>query len=42
MSTQVRIESLPPVPIWNSSLLAGLSVVLIATEWLLRKRSGLL
>jgi hypothetical protein len=38
---QVRIESLSPVPIWNSSLLAGLFVVLIATEWLLRKRAGL-
>ena len=38
----VRIESLPPKPIWNSSLLAGLFVVLIACEWLLRKRVGLL
>jgi hypothetical protein len=39
---QVRIESLPPRPIWNAPLLAGLFVVLIAAEWLLRKRVGLL
>ncbi len=39
---QVRIESLPPVPIWNSSLWAALFVVLITSEWLLRKRAGLL
>jgi hypothetical protein len=38
----VRISSPPPKPIWNSSLLAGLFVVLIACEWLLRKRVGLL
>lgn len=39
---QVRIESLPPVPIWNSAVWAGLFVVLITSEWLLRKRAGLL
>lgn len=39
---QVRIESLPPTPIWNSAILAAVFVVLIATEWLLRKRIGLL
>jgi hypothetical protein len=39
---QVRIESLPPRPIWNAPLLAGLFVLLIAGEWLLRKRLGLL
>jgi hypothetical protein len=39
---QVRIESLPPRPIWNTPLLAGLFVGLIAAEWLLRKRVGLL
>lgn len=39
---QVRIESLPPVPIWNSAAWAALFVALIATEWLLRKRAGLL
>jgi hypothetical protein len=39
---QVRIESLPPRPIWNAPLLAGLFIALIAAEWLLRKRVGLL
>ncbi len=39
---QVRIESLPPKPIWNAPLLAGLFVALIAVEWLLRKRVGML
>ncbi len=39
---QVRIESLPPTPIWNLPIWAALFVVLIATEWLLRKRVGLL
>jgi hypothetical protein len=39
---QVRIESLPPRPLWNAPLLAGLFVALIAAEWLLRKRFGLL
>jgi hypothetical protein len=39
---QVRIESLPPKPIWNAPLLAGLFVALIAAEWLLRKRVGML
>ena len=39
---QVRIESLPPRPIWNAPLLAGLFVLLIGGEWLLRKRVGLL
>jgi hypothetical protein len=39
---QVRIESLPPRPIWNAPLLAGLFIGLIGTEWLLRKRLGLL
>jgi hypothetical protein len=39
---QVRIESLPPQPIWNAPLLAGLFIGLIAAEWLLRKRVGML
>ena len=39
---QVRIESSPPEPIWNSSWLAALFVALLATEWILRKRAGLL
>jgi len=39
---QVRIESQPPAPVWNSPSLAGLFVLLIVSEWVLRKRSGLL
>ncbi len=39
---EVRIESLPPRPIWNAPLLAGLFVLLIGAEWLLRKHVGLL
>lgn len=37
---QVRIESLPSAPIWNSPVLAGLFVGLLTLEWLLRKRMG--
>ncbi len=39
---QVRIQSLPPEPIWNSPLLAALFVAAIVGEWLLRKRYGLM
>ena len=39
---QVRIESSPPQPIWNSSWFAVLFVGLLAAEWILRKRAGLL
>jgi len=39
---QVPIESLPVIPIWNSSLVAGLFVALITLEWLLRKRAGMI
>lgn len=38
---QVRIESLPPEPAWNSWLAPALFVALLATEWLLRKRAAL-
>jgi hypothetical protein len=38
---QVPIEALEPVPIWNSHLPAGLFVVLLVTELLLRKRAGM-
>ncbi len=38
---QVPIESLPVIPIWNSSVLAGLFVTLITMEWLMRKRAGM-
>jgi hypothetical protein len=39
---EVRIESLPPRPIWNAPVVAGLFVGLIVVEWLVRKRAGLL
>jgi hypothetical protein len=39
---QVRIESLPPVPIWNAPLIALIFVLLLTAEWLLRKRLGIL
>ena len=39
---QVRIASSPPRPIWNSSWLTALFVTLLVTEWILRKRAGLL
>jgi len=38
---QVRIESLPPQPLWNAPILAAAFVVLLTCEWLLRKRWGL-
>ena len=37
---QVRIESLPSTPVWNSPVLAGLFVCLLTVEWLLRRRLG--
>jgi hypothetical protein len=39
---RVRIESLPPQPIWNSPFVAAAFVLLLTTEWILRKRVGLL
>jgi len=39
---QVRIEPLPAEPVWNSSWVAALFVLLVTTEWLLRRGSGLL
>jgi hypothetical protein len=39
---QVRIEALPPEPIWNWWPLALSFIGLIVTEWLLRKRMGML
>jgi hypothetical protein len=39
---RVTIESLPPQPLWNSSLVAAAFVVLVSLEWLLRKRKGML
>ena len=39
---RITIESLPPEPLWNSSLVAAGFVALVSLEWLLRKRSGML
>ncbi len=39
---QVRIQTLPPEPLWNSWKLALLFVTLLIGEWILRKRMGLL
>jgi hypothetical protein len=39
---KIRVESLPPVPIWNTPAVAGLFVLLIGLEWLLRRRVGML
>ncbi|MGQ9761495.1 MAG: hypothetical protein ACUVQH_06255 [Thermogutta sp.] len=36
------IESLPPQPLWNSPIVLFLLIVTLASEWLLRKRLGLL
>lgn len=38
----VRVESLPPQPLWNLPLLPILFVGLLASEWLLRKKFGLI
>lgn len=38
---QVRIQTLPPEPLWNSWKLALLFVTLLIGEWVLRKRMGL-
>ena len=38
---QVRIEALPPVPIWNAWEVALLFTALLVTEWLLRRRMGM-
>jgi hypothetical protein len=37
-----RLGSLPPQPIWNSSWVAGLFVLLITGEWLLRRHARML
>lgn len=38
---RVRVQTLPPRPIWNHPLAGMLLVGLLTTEWLLRRRSGL-
>ena len=37
----VPIESLPPIPLWNAWPMVLLVLVLLTTEWLLRKREGM-
>ena len=38
---QVRIEPLPPEPLWNSWKLALLFLVLLVVEWLSRRQVGM-
>jgi len=39
---QVRIQSLPPEPVWNEWWYPAIFTLLITGEWLLRKRVGML
>jgi len=39
---QVRVEAVASVPLWNSWKLALLFIGLLTTEWVLRKRVGLM
>ncbi len=39
---QIPIESLPPVVLWNQWWVLLLFLCLIITEWILRKRKGML
>ena len=39
---QVPIEALEPISIWNSLHVACLFVLLLAAEWILRKRAGMI
>jgi hypothetical protein len=39
---QVPINSLPPRPLWNAWPLLFLFLGLLTTEWILRKKSGML
>lgn len=41
MGRRVRVSTLPPQPLWNSHWVAVLFVLCLATEWLLRRRWGL-
>jgi len=38
---QVPVESLPPIPLWNSWPLLVLFLVLLIAEWILRKSAGM-
>jgi hypothetical protein len=39
---QARLGTLPPVPLWNSPWVAAVFVLLLTSEWLLRRRSRML
>ena len=39
---QVPIESLPPLPLWNTWPLLALFLALLIAEWILRKRRGMI
>lgn len=38
----VPIETLPPIPLWNRPVVLAFLLVVLITEWLLRKRAGML
>lgn len=38
----VTLESLPDQPLWNNNVVVGLLVLVLASEWLLRRRWGML
>ena len=38
---QVPMESLPPQPLWNKWPLLAMLLALLTTEWILRKRGGM-
>jgi hypothetical protein len=40
--TQVPIETLPPLPLWNRWWLVAAFLSLIVSEWILRKRKGMI
>ncbi len=42
MGRQIRVQSQPAEPLWNSSWWAALFLLLLTGEWLLRKRAGML
>lgn len=38
---QIRIEPLPPIPIWNSWQCAAAFIVILLAEWILRRQVGM-
>jgi hypothetical protein len=39
---RVPIENLPPIPLWNRWWLLALFLACLTSEWILRKRKGML